>query len=164
MSRDTRNLILLGILALGLGGVFLIVGTSDAGEPAGMIYSWTTDGGATAMTDDPKRIPVKYRADAIERSLSDVGKTVKLTEMAISADAYAAALALSVERSARLAERLATQPRVEECTGPITVVQERRDYQERGNTYNSLFYVSYDSCGNEMSNTRSDPRPYIEVR
>jgi hypothetical protein len=155
----SRNAVLILILALGLGVVFFIAGSSDAAEPTGdTFYQWTTDGGDVSTTDDPKRIPAKYRDVAIERSFAQVGKDAKVTEMVIPAAEYQAQLEASLERLRRLAARTTTSPRIEGCDGPITVAQERHDYEERGNSYNSLFYVVKDACGNVKSVTRSNPR------
>ena len=159
----SRNAVLVLILALGLGVVFFIAGSSDAAEPSGEFYQWTLPNGDVQMTDDVKRIPAKYKPIAVKRSFAQVGKDAKVTEMTISGDDYAAALEASLDRSRKLAARTATSPRVEACEGPITVAQERRDYVERGNSYNSLFYIVHDSCGNEVSVTRNNPIPLIRV-
>jgi hypothetical protein len=75
----------------------------------------------------------------------------------VKADEYSAELQASLERLRRLNDRTTTSPSAPECTGTITVAQERRDYVERGNSYNSLFYIVHDSCGNEISMTRTNP-------
>ncbi len=159
----SRNTVLALILALGLGVVFLIAGSSDAAGPSGEFYQWTLPNGDISMTDDVKRIPAMYKSIAVKRSFAQVSKDAKFTEMTIPGADYAAALEASLTRSRKLAARTATKPRVEGCSGPITVAQERRDYEERGNSYNSLFYIVHDSCGNEISVTRSSPRPFFEV-
>jgi hypothetical protein len=159
----SRNAVLVLILALGLGVVFFIAGSSDAAEPSGEFYQWTLPNGDVQMTDDAKRIPAKYKDIAIKRSFAQVSKDAKVTEMTISGADYAAALEESLERSRRIAARTATRPSVPECTGPITVAQERRDYEERGNSYNSLFYIVHDACGNEVSVTRTNPISAIRL-
>jgi hypothetical protein len=115
------------------------------------------------MTDDAKRIPAKYKDIAVKRSFAQVGKDAKVTKMAISGADYAAALEESLERSRKIAARTTTSPSAPECTGTITVAQERRDYVERGNSYNSLFYIVHDSCGNEVSMTRTNPMSAIRL-
>jgi hypothetical protein len=159
----SRNAVLVLILALGLGAVFFIAGSSDAAEPSGEFYQWTLPNGDVQMTDDVKRIPAKYKSIAVKRSFAQVGEDAKVTEMTIPSADYAAALEASLDRSRKLAARTATSPRVEECEGTITVAQERRDYVERGNSYNSLFYIVSDSCGNVVSETRSNPRIFVDV-
>ena len=159
----SRNAVLVLILALGLGVVFFIAGSSDAAEPSGEFYQWTLPNGDVMVTDDAKRIPAMYKDIAVKRSFAQVGEDAKITEMTIPGADYAAALEASLARSRKLAARTATSPRVEGCEGPITVAQERRDYVERGNSYNSLFYVVHDSCGNEVSATRTNPIPLIRV-
>jgi hypothetical protein len=153
----SRNAVLVLILALGLGVVFFIAGSSDAAEPSGEFYQWTLPNGDIQMTDDAKRIPAKYKDIAIKRSFAQVGKDAKVTEVKVKADEYSAELQASLERLRRLNDRTTTSPSAPECTGTITVAQERRDYVERGNSYNSLFYIVHDSCGNEISMTRTNP-------
>jgi hypothetical protein len=160
----SRNAVLLLILALGLGMVFFIAGSSDAAEPSGEFYQWTLPNGDVNMTDDVKRIPAMYKPIAVKRSFAQVGKDAKVTEMTISGADYAASLEQSLTRARKTAERSAVYPTPDTCNGPITVGQERRDYEERGNSYNSLFYVVRDSCGNVKSETRSNPRLLVPVR
>jgi hypothetical protein len=143
--------------------VFFIAGSSDAAEPSGEFYQWTLPNGDVMMTDDAKRIPAMYKDIVVKRSFAQVGKDAKVTEMTIPGVEYHAALEASLERARKTAARTATNPRVEGCEGPITVSQERRDYEERGNSYNSLFYIVSDSCGNVVSETRNAPIPLIRV-
>ena len=158
----SRNAILVLILALGLGVVFFIAGSSDAAEPSGEFYQWTLPNGDVNMTDDAKRIPAMYKDIAIKRSFAQVGEDANITEMTIPGAEYQAALEASLERSRKLAARTAVSPRVEGCDGPVTVGQERHDYVERGNSYNSLFYVVRDTCGNVKSVTRANPRLLLQ--
>ena len=39
---------------------------------AGNVYSWVTDDGTYAFTDDPKRIPAKHKAEAKARPMGDL--------------------------------------------------------------------------------------------
>jgi hypothetical protein len=153
----SRNTILLLILALGLGALMMWAGSSDAAEPSGSFYQWTLSNGDVNMTDDVKRIPAEYRSIAVKRSFAQVGKDANVTERVVPNADYQASLEKSLERSRKIAARTVTSPRVEGCDGPITVTQERRGYEERGNAYNSLFYVVRDSCGNVKSETRQNP-------
>jgi hypothetical protein len=154
----SRNAVLIVILALGLGVVFFIAGSSDAAEPSGDFYQWTLPNGDLAMADDAKHVPEMYKAVAVKRTFAQVGEDAKVTEVTVSGADYQASLEASLERYRRIAARTTTSPSVEGCEGPITVAQERHDYEERGNAYNSLFYVVKDSCGNVKSVTRSNPR------
>jgi len=46
---------------------------------AGTVYSWTTEDGTFAYTDDAKRIPAKYRATAGQRNVGRFGDYERLT-------------------------------------------------------------------------------------
>ncbi len=47
---------------------------------AGTVYSWTTDDGTMAYTDDAKRIPAKYKAKAKQRQLGKLKNYDRFTE------------------------------------------------------------------------------------
>lgn len=165
----SRNMVLALILALGLGVVFFIAGSSDAAEPSDAFYQWTLPNGDVMMTDDVKRIPVKYRDIAVERSFAQVGKDAKVTEVTIPAADYAASLEQSLDRARKTAERTVVVASEEPCDGPVTVTQERHERTPRAtswtgsNTYNSMFYVMRDSCGNVKSVTLTNPVPVLNV-
>lgn len=159
----SKNTVLVLILAFGLGVVLCIAGNSDAAEPSGEIYQWTLPNGDVSMTDDAKRIPAKYKSIAVKRSLAQVGKDANFTEVVVPSDQHKQEIEDRLRHLRKAAARNATSLRVEGCDGPITVAQERRDYEERGNSYNSLFYIIHDSCGNEVSVTRTNPRPFFGV-
>jgi len=159
----SRNTVLALILALGLGVVFCIAGNSDAAEPSGEVYQWTLPNGDVSMTDDVKRIPAKYKPIAVKRSLAQVGKDANFTEVVVPSEQYKQEIEDRLRHLRKAAARNATILRVEGCVGPVTVAQERRDYEERGNRYNSLFYIVHDACGNEVSVTRTNPRPFFGV-
>jgi len=160
----SRNTALFLILALSLGVAFLVARSVTAATGSSKVFhQWTLPNGDIMVTDDAARIPVKYQDIAVKRSFVQVDKDAKVTEMVIPSADYAAALEANLTRSRKLAARMATVPRAEECDGPITVAQERRDHEERGNSYNSLFYVVRDSCGNVKNVTRSTLHPYIKI-
>lgn len=145
-------------------GLFAYAPDAHAVEPGtGTFYQWVDNDGVTSVTDDVKHIPAMYRDRAVARNIAEVGEDAKVTEMVIPGADYAAALEASLERSRKIAARIQTSPRVEGCNGPITVSQERRNYEERGNSYNSMFYVVKDACGNVTSVTRENPIPLIRV-
>ena len=47
---------------------------------AGTVYSWTTEDGTMSFTDDPKRIPAKYKSAATQRQLGKLASYARLTE------------------------------------------------------------------------------------
>ncbi|MEZ4330576.1 MAG: DUF4124 domain-containing protein [Myxococcota bacterium] len=46
---------------------------------AGTVYSWVTEDGTHAFTDDPKRIPEKHKAEASTRALGDLKRYDRYT-------------------------------------------------------------------------------------
>jgi hypothetical protein len=65
------------ILMLALTGfVSVLVATSAA---AGTAYQWTTEDGTLAFTDDPKRIPAKYKDAATKRDLGKLKSYPRFT-------------------------------------------------------------------------------------
>jgi hypothetical protein len=91
-------------------GVLLLVLTGPA--QAGDVYSWRTDDGGTAFTDDPKSIPVRYR-DRVERqqltALGDYGRFSR--QDVASADRYERRLAERLERLRALNRPQGNSPR-----------------------------------------------------
>ena len=60
---------------VGRAVVAVIVGLGVAGSAsAGTVYSWQTEDGTSAYTDDRKRIPARYRSQAKARSRSMVSE------------------------------------------------------------------------------------------
>jgi hypothetical protein len=56
---------------------------------AGTVYSWQTDDGTYAYTDDRKRIPSRYRATAKSRSMGQLSSYKRFTESTLpSSDDY----------------------------------------------------------------------------
>jgi len=45
------------------------------------VYSWVTDDGTHAFTDDPKRIPAKHRQDVQTRPMSDLSRYDRFTRI-----------------------------------------------------------------------------------
>jgi hypothetical protein len=70
-------------------------------EPAsaGIIYSWQTEDGTFAFSDDPQAIPVRYRDQAQTRASADLRNYERYTEsVSGSGDRYAEELAARLER------------------------------------------------------------------
>ena len=61
-----------------LMGVALLLVTAGAAF-AGNVYSWVTEDGTYAFTDDPKRIPAKHREDAEARPMGDLKRYARYT-------------------------------------------------------------------------------------
>ena len=51
---------------------------------AGSVYSWVTEDGTHAFTDDPKRIPAKYKDAAKRRTVGQLKNYPRLTESKVS--------------------------------------------------------------------------------
>ena len=62
-------------------GAFLVAGLAGPAF-AGNVYSWVTDDGTYAFTDDSKRIPAKYRAEARKRPMGKLTRYERYTEVA----------------------------------------------------------------------------------
>ena len=62
-----------------LGG-FLVVGLTGPAF-AGNVYSWVTEDGTYAFTDDSKRIPAKHRADVKKRPMGKLTRYERFTEV-----------------------------------------------------------------------------------
>ena len=54
---------------------------------AGTAYQWTTDEGTVAFTDDPKRIPAKYKDAAVKRDLGKLKNYPRFTVSKTSGEA-----------------------------------------------------------------------------
>ncbi len=65
----------IGIIFL---GVALLLGTASSAF-AGNVYSWVTEDGTYAFTDDPKRIPAKHRDEAEARPMADLKRYARYT-------------------------------------------------------------------------------------
>lgn len=129
---------------------------------AGTFYQWTDSDGVVSMTDDVKRIPPAYRDTAAERRFEDIKD--RRTPVTVPAADYEAALTASLERQRALNSRTTVNPnRLRDCTGPVTITHERRDYQERGQSLNSMFFVTRNACGDEIAVTREQPRLRVDL-
>jgi hypothetical protein len=109
---------------------------------AGDFYQWTNEDGSISFTDDAKRIPARYKASATERDFAGIAEK-RITPHSISENAEALAARLQGLRETNSAP--AVNPnQLPDCSGPVTVVRERRQVGE----YNRTFYVATDECGN----------------
>ncbi len=162
MSYQVRiGLIITSFVITTLLVIAMLVGISFTAQAGGDFYQWETADGQVAAADSPKRVPAKYAPEAELRSWSDVEEGARETFPTTTDDEYRQVL------QARLAKLRASEEAtttIEYCGGPSTVTQERRDYTERGNSYNGLFYVVRDGCGVETFASRSNPLPYIEIK
>ena len=61
-------------------GAVLIVGLAGPSF-AGNVYSWVTEDGTHAFTDDSKRIPAKHRDEARRRSMGKLSRYERFTEV-----------------------------------------------------------------------------------
>lgn len=77
---------------VGYGAIFLltlVVGLS-APATADVVYSWTTEGGTTAFTDDAEKIPSRYASAVKEQSLESLRSYPRLTIQTFSPPAVSA--------------------------------------------------------------------------
>ena len=61
-------------------GAFLVVGLAGPAF-AGNVYSWVTEDGTYAFTDDSKRIPAKHKAEARKRPMGKLTRYERFTEV-----------------------------------------------------------------------------------
>lgn len=61
-----------------LVGASLLIGLAGPAF-AGNVYSWVTEDGTYAFTDDPKRIPAKHKAEAKARPMGDLKRYGRYT-------------------------------------------------------------------------------------
>jgi hypothetical protein len=66
--------------------VGLAVAAVAAPTLAGTVYSWTTEDGTAAYTDDPKRIPAKYKKQVEKRQLGKLKNYKRFTESQVKQD------------------------------------------------------------------------------
>lgn len=89
-------------------GVLLVVGLAGPAF-AGNVYSWVTDDGTHAFTDDSKRIPAKHRSEAKRKTMGKLSRYERYTEVAS-------------DKSQPYAERiLARRDQLRETTAPTPV-------------------------------------------
>ncbi len=95
-----------GFFGIPLCGVLFLTTTTAAAEP---IYHWRTEEGADAFTDDPKRIPARYRSEAEARPTSMLQDYDQLSTVDSTASAaYQEQLAARLERLRELNQGTAT--------------------------------------------------------
>jgi hypothetical protein len=88
--------------ALGVGGALLALGLA-APAAAETVYSWRTEDGGYAFTDDEKAIPERYRADAKPRQVGGLSGYERLTlEDPAATSRYAERLAARLDHLRRL--------------------------------------------------------------
>jgi hypothetical protein len=68
-----------------LVGTFLVVGLAGPAF-AGNVYSWVTEDGTYAFTDDSKRIPAKHRSEAKRRPMGKLSRYERFTEVTAEQD------------------------------------------------------------------------------
>ncbi len=88
-------------------GIFLVAGLAGHAF-AGNVYSWVTDEGTYAFTDDSKRIPAKHRADARKRPMGKLTRYERFTE--VTSDSKTPYTERIRERRLELRKMAATAP------------------------------------------------------
>ena len=68
-----------------LVGALLIVGLAGPAS-AGNVWSWRTEDGSFAFTDDSKRIPAKHRGEAKRKSMGKLTRYERFTEVSAEVD------------------------------------------------------------------------------
>jgi hypothetical protein len=66
-------------------GTILVTGLAGPAI-AGNVYSWVTEDGTYAFTDDAKRIPAKHRSEARERTMGKLTRYERYTEVSSETD------------------------------------------------------------------------------
>jgi len=93
-----EKLLMVGFLVVGLAGPAL----------AGNVWSWVTEEGTYAYTDDPKRIPARHRDEARMRSMGKLSQYERYTEISTGPDQpYVEQIR---ERQSELRQMTATAP------------------------------------------------------
>jgi hypothetical protein len=93
-----------------LAGTLLVTATAAGSATAGNVYSWVTEEGTYAFTDDSKRIPAKHRNDAQRRPMGELARYERFTEVSTDQDkTYAERI---VERRDALRTTSVATPRV----------------------------------------------------
>jgi hypothetical protein len=88
-------------------GVYLVAGLAGPAF-AGNVYSWVTEDGTYAFTDDSKRIPAKHRAEARKRTMGKLTRYERYTK--VSSDSRAPYAERIRERRSELREMATTTP------------------------------------------------------
>jgi hypothetical protein len=88
------------VFAILVGAMFAaLLWLMPASASAGTIYSWRTEDGGYAFSDDPDVIPARYRDQAQTRASADLRDYERYTEsVSGSGDRYAEELAARLER------------------------------------------------------------------
>jgi hypothetical protein len=90
----------------------LLAGPVATPADAGTLWKWTTEDGSVAFTDDPERIPARYRAEAKQREMGGLGSFSRYTPSDPAADEREARG--TAERLERLRELNAPPQRIAE--------------------------------------------------
>lgn len=69
--------------ARGATAALLCLGVAGSAS-AGTVYSWTTEAGTSAYTDDRKRIPARYRGSAKSRSTEQLSRYARFTPSTVT--------------------------------------------------------------------------------
>ena len=117
-----------------LVGTCLLIGLAGPAF-AGNVYSWVTEDGTYAFTDDPKRIPAKHKAEAKARPMGDLKRYGRYTVDRTDKN-YTERLR---QRQADLRDREATAPQI--------VVSGQGAGSGAGLTYNMPFNVGRSGGG-----------------
>jgi len=163
----TKNLVLGVVVFAYLAAIVVpltLFATSHARaeETPQTYHHYVSESGTLSFTNNVDRIPAAYKDAAVVKKFDPTVPNPRHTpgevyEFVPARERLKARLDLLQSAASDQSTYRAADP----CAGSVTVRQERRDYRERGQQRNSLFYVVVDHCGNERSATRSDPRALI---
>lgn len=118
-------------------------------------YFWTTEDGTYSFTDDVKKVPARYKAQAKTVDLKTAADK-QITPHSTSGHAEALQARLESLR-AQNAAPTANPNRLTDCTGSVTMTRERRQEGE----YNRLYFIVTDECGRVVSETPFYPEVQI---
>lgn len=152
MSKYIDILVLIvGILFL-TGMIVTSCGTRAEADSSPSFYSWVDDSGIKNFTENPKRVPRKYQAQATVRSF----RLIEVSVTPVNVPEYDYRIHV-MRRLALLQEANVPQLPVEdECEGATTVT---RQWEKEGNLTRMIYYLK-DACGKVLSRTYRLPRVY----
>jgi hypothetical protein len=130
---------LLFVICLMVFCLSLIMATQSQ---AGDFFQWEDHAGNLAFTDNPKHVPPTHKPHAVERSWKELD-VIPVTLVVKQPDV----VPLTSSR------REVNSNRLSDCTGPITVTSERRQFDE----YNRRIFIVTNECGRVTSVTTEYP-------
>lgn len=138
------------IILVLLGMTLLILAGEARGEPeSGDFYQYQAIDGSLAFTDNPKHIPAAHLSKAKARTWAELHDSTSGRRTVIE-------IPESVRMPAPEAIEI-DQPAPRDCSGPLRVTSERRQFGDR----NREVFLYHDACGRLVSETFFQPDLFI---